>query len=465
KSPFMATFLLFFMNEIELGDPSFRSLKLVELLQSLDESNPHRFRIGKSLVDLAESSIQPLIESYPKASPGNQSYIIQLLDWCSRKTTNKNLLDNIGSFFAEVLESPSPPLRKQVYESHFLKNPHISEETKERLAQILVNQLEDFRGYQINLHMEEVFENLGKESLSYLEEVLETTMDEEMRRDATYYIGSAGLALEDKEKIESLFAKLFEKLNLPYMDRETLSSTLARLCSSPFLPKERVDQFLEWLLKKWKEEDNEYFYFKALTILNGSPHVNEEKQKVILQIFLDAFHSPPPEDELVQMASETEEGKVFIEDEEESEYFTRLIPGAIYGLQEWACSPHVSMEIGKEIINALITRLQKIQKWELLLGPYNEARIVEALGKICLQPRLPAKEKERILNVLKPHAHRMYLVRYLIQIFEKYGEEESLGVVAAEIAYYLYKRKKEIDRLSHDERGQVYRLWGAIGSV
>ncbi|RME76776.1 MAG: hypothetical protein D6785_13340, partial [Planctomycetota bacterium] len=33
KSPFMATFLVLAMNEIELGDPSFRSLKLVELLQ------------------------------------------------------------------------------------------------------------------------------------------------------------------------------------------------------------------------------------------------------------------------------------------------------------------------------------------------------------------------------------------------------------------------------------------------
>lgn len=459
-SPPIAAFLALLMNQFDLGEPSFRAQKLVNLLGEFKESDSHRYRIGKSLVALEEPSLGPLISRYSRTTEGNKSYFIQILDEIGKGLKTPSSLGILGGFFLELIEGEPSLIKKGVYETSLFKRKDYPSEEKGKVARVLLGRLGDFNTPVLQNQLEDFFSNLGEEALSPLWDFINSTLDDHLRNQAIAQLAPVTLHVKKPDQIASILEKLRSFFSKPYVDQGILTITLARICSSSGVSREFVREFTEEILEKLWDTTYDYQILRALGILARSPYFPRNLSERVLGILVEQIDKRPPE----RVDFEIDEEQVYHHDEEDSEFFTDLVPAALEALKHWATSPLVEEPLRFRVIDKFLEKFRRVKTWKIFWGPYNEARLAQILAEIALSKSCPPSKKEEILRVLKGDADKMYILRFLGQIFEGYPSEEKLGEVAAEMAYVLLKKKVEQKRIDDEINLNLHQVLGILGA-
>jgi hypothetical protein len=447
--------------------------------------------VGARLVRRGEPALLALCEGFAAGHPGAQRYFLILLDDIYRlfnvppaplgdggkKAITPAALDRAAQVVLRTIETGTKGVRMAAMECRFIADLDVPEETRQRLARLLLGYIADFTFRSEIEKVESLLSRMGLPVMPPLIERLGVEWPAHDRVRAVRLLGDWALNVRaPKGQIARLQEAVTEvlrrlqalSLDEEFPDRGELLCALGKLAASPAASKDADAVITRRLLDAAKSTDAAL----APRAMEGLAHVAASRRAQadlvhataeLLRHALEemtAAQSGTAAGADVQTTTSSRNGETVIEFTG-GERYTRVLPVLLLGMSRVACSSSCPPMVMRELVKTLLARWKSVCRGELIWGPANTRLLIQALRDLGCHKGLPTELRLEILKGFAPRHTQTPIMHALTAILEA-DDTPATAVGAVTIGYAILGRRGKDGQFPAEDREDILQALARI---
>ncbi len=446
--------------------------EMVEIASTGDELDATTGRIATALKVFGEKAIPFILTKLEEADEDSKiANLVTLNRFFFGVEISVEIVNKIVSSFIEIYSVSRPPVRLSILESPFSVHKDLSEETANRFAKAIIDDIHEHKLDRNQETLLVVLRKLGSHIIGTLCAAVEQAKYVITRLKTAEVLGRIGLFYSDKtkkillenaeqsrkdiiEKLENIlepelkrnliFAVNKVRENLDdddFPDKEPLYIALGKLVSSCAIDRERTAEIAEFMIDNLRTS-YAYSVIEGLGHVAGAPQIPVTSISKILMLFMSLLDQKYPEE--LSKVRMTPDGPVF-ELSYETTAYTDLIPQVMKGLCRIAVAPGVEPGISLQILKRFLKLWEDLSEYRIIWGSQNVIDLSRHLAVIGLDKRTPLHQKNDIIDALMKRVTVLSVMELLGNLIEVVEETDRIAKLVGE----MFKNLEEL--LLHDE--------------
>lgn len=436
---------------------------------ALPEERDVDFRSFSSyLHQMAQASVDALVDAYPAAAAGQKKHIVRLLDdICRYEEVSLEAKERVAGLFRKYLAGAGRDLRIIIMSTTLPRDEALSEETRRALAALFLDNIHDVHMPTDIDNIEYTISRMGFPAVEPLVERLDERFPERERLRAARLLGELGrleglkaansrnVAKALEEVLRALEARLIEGFPEP----GEIFIAQGKICSSGAVKRAAVDVMARSLEEHLEGDRQDARVYEAAGWTAASPKAPEKFVALAMSRFFEVLERPEEE---IPADTRLEAGMKIYELGSEARFYTDLLPAVLKGLMLVYLGQERRTARRKTIVGFLLRKWQEVTTGQRLWGPGNVTELVRVLAEIGTDPSTESGTKISIAKALGRRLYQIPVMFALAEILETDDSPGEMARLASAFLVALLKRRDEEGRFEEDERAEVLEALGRV---
>lgn len=398
--------------------------------------------IANALCRWGAIAAKVLLEHLSQAVRQQKTFMLRILDdIATREDCQPRIRQAVARRFLELLKTDTAATRAVLLDCAVFTDQSLPNSLRRDIAAELIQHVHEFGSPRMVGAIENTIARLGEPAIGPLIQVLNEGVRDRERVSAARVLAAIVAQLSGRGKRASQIAvnvlmSCVQRLDREFPDRDVLSASIGRMCTSRAMPADTVRRVARGLRARVGKEPYSLGLLEGLGHVASSPHVELETRVEVAESLLRLLEVDLPEMQSKRFTGG--EKTIFIAGREAAAY-TDLIPILLDGLRK-VCVHAGSQALHDRVVALLVHKWRDAANWRLVWGPANTLKLAEVLGDIALASNCPSETRLEVAEALVSTADTLPVLRVLGRLFAVDGNSAEMGKLAANVAGRLLER-------------------------
>lgn len=413
---------------------------VIATLKALPLDNPSIPMLRKFILDSGEDALVKLAKVVGSCTVSQQRSLIRFFDNALHSLeVSGDALCNIAESFLPLLKSAPLQLRTDLLDTQVCIRSDISVEIRQKVADILVADMNDYAHWPVEGDFENALARLGRPAVKPLLKVMSERKHTAEAQVVAKTLGRIGASLDTSGAIDIELAEsiLRELSTLSFDDSKTRDSmhlAMGLISSRVGISTEVNTIIMRSLLSRLRGDVSDAATIEALGYCcAGNVGMISDIQTIISLCMQHLEHEQADP----KLSTEMLDGEEVLSLGKEAGIYSEMIPACLNALEAIITGEKITPSMRDELLDKMLSIWNNAKELNVIWGLVNVARLTEIFGRVGSHPNISDRDKLKIAATLKKRAGGIPVLTSLAEIVSTPNRLPQFDKMAASLAIYL----------------------------